>query len=114
MYIYSEDWLPNFFKFSYLNVTYIFLCDLHILFVTYISLCDLSTFLCCLLPVDVNHAGEGNMEIRIRDADQVVPNNVRQLSRGKFDVLYTPTDSGEHQANVTFNGQHVSGTHAFK
>ena len=49
------------------------------------------------------------MEIGIRDGEQVVPNSVRQLSRGKFDVIYTPTNSGEHQTNVTFNGQHVTG-----
>ena len=61
------------------------------------------------LPVDVNEAGEGNMEIALTDRGRNIQNQVRQLSTGQFEVAYTPLEASEHTASITFNGEHVPG-----
>ena len=62
-----------------------------------------------LVLVDVNDAGEGNMEISITGGGRNIQNHVRQIGPGQFDVSYTPMDEGPHTASVTFNGEHVAG-----
>ena len=62
----------------------------------------------CLL-VDVNDAGEGNMEISITGGGRNIQNHVRQIGPGQFEVSYTPMDEGPHIISCTFNGEHVAG-----
>ena len=59
--------------------------------------------------VDVNHAGEGNMDITIDDGVRQIPQTIKKVSRGKYDIQYSPVESGTHEAKVTFNGDHVTG-----
>ena len=63
-----------------------------------------------LLPVEVpDAAGEGNMEISIQANGRNIQNHVRQVKKGEFEVSYTPMEAVQHNANVTFNNNHVSG-----
>ncbi len=60
-------------------------------------------------PVDVNNAGEGNMEISITGNNRNIQNHVRQMGPGNFEVQYTPLEGAAHDAVITFNGEHVPG-----
>ena len=62
-----------------------------------------------MLLVDVNNAGEGNLEIAIETNGRNIKNQVRQLAAGRFEVNYTPRSGGRYHANVTFNSLHVAG-----
>ncbi len=69
-----------------------------------------SRFILFSVAVDVNDAGEGNMEIAITSAGgRNIQNHVRQIGPGQFEVSYTPMEEGPHSASVTFNGEHVIG-----
>jgi hypothetical protein len=56
--------------------------------------------------VDAGNAGFGNLEIAIKDHDGVIiPSHVTQMDNtsAKFLVTFTPTKSGMHTVNITFN-----------
>jgi len=61
--------------------------------------------------VNVAEAGEGSMEISISPptSGRSLPNDVQQVSSAMFEVSFTPTESGNHRAQVLFNSQHVPG-----
>ena len=66
--------------------------------------------------MDVQEAGEGNLEISIMCGDRNIQNHVKQLSKGRFEVSYTPMEGGPHNVIITFNEENVPGSrpHALK
>ena len=56
-----------------------------------------------LPPVDVNQAGEGQLEIMVNRGS--VPNTVKMLRKGVFLVTFVPRDNREHQIDVKFNSE---------
>jgi len=60
--------------------------------------------------VELKEAGEGTLEISINGpSGQNIPNSVVSLGPAQFEVAYTPVESGQHRANITFNKENVSG-----
>ena len=50
------------------------------------------------------------MEISINGpSGQNIPNSVVSLGPAQFEVAYTPVESGQHRANITFNKENVLG-----
>jgi len=63
-----------------------------------------------MCAVNVAEAGEGSMEISVTSASgRNLPHDVQSVSSGMYEVSFTPTESGNHRANVLFNGEHVPG-----
>lgn len=61
--------------------------------------------------IDVRGAGEGTLEIGIcGPSGQNIPNNVVSLGPSQFEVMFVPTESGQHRTNITFNKENVNGT----
>ena len=62
------------------------------------------------LPVDIDDSGEGSLEISIcGPSGNNLHNQVHQLGAGRFEVSYTPVETGPHKANILFNRQHIPG-----
>lgn len=60
--------------------------------------------------INVKDAGEGTLEIGIAGpSGQNISNSVNALGPGHFIVSYIPLESGQHRANITFNGESVNG-----
>ena len=57
--------------------------------------------------VDVSRAGEGKLEIMVNRGS--VPNSVRSVGQGIFEVSFIPRTSQPHIVNITFNGQPLPG-----
>ena len=53
--------------------------------------------------VDVSAAGEGQLEIMVNRG--MVPNTVRMLRTGVFQVSFVPRDARPHTVDITFNGE---------
>ena len=61
-------------------------------------------------PVDIDDSGEGSLEISITGpSGGNLHNQVHQLQAGRFEVSYSPVETGTHLANILFNKQHVPG-----
>jgi len=60
--------------------------------------------------VDTNAAGSGNLEVMVTNpAGGTIYNYVKPLVTGIFGVYFTPTQSGMHLVNVSFNGEVICG-----
>lgn len=60
--------------------------------------------------VDLNKCGEGELDVCILSTSgRPVLNTVMPIEPGRLEVSYTPTESGHHFAEVTFNDEHVPG-----
>ena len=62
----------------------------------------------CVCEVDVNKAGEGELEIMINKG--VVPNSVRMISSGVFQVSFVPKEPKPHTVDIKFNSTPLPGT----
>ena len=62
----------------------------------------------CVREVDVNNAGEGQLEIMINKG--TVPNSVRMLSTGVFQVSFVPKEPKPHTVDIKFNSTPLPGT----
>uniref|UniRef100_A0AC35TTC9 Calponin-homology (CH) domain-containing protein n=1 Tax=Rhabditophanes sp. KR3021 TaxID=114890 RepID=A0AC35TTC9_9BILA len=63
--------------------------------------------------VDAGRAGFGNLEMAIKDSDNVIiPSHVSQLESGaaKFLVTFNPVAMGVHTVNITFNKEILKGS----
>ena len=58
---------------------------------------------CVRLPVDISQAGEGQLEIMVNRGQ--VPNSVRQVSKGVYQVSFVPRDIHPHLVDIKFNGE---------
>ena len=68
----------------------------------------------CVRAVDTNAAGSGNLEVTVTNpAGSTMYNYVRPIVPGVFGVFFTPTQSGMHLINVSFNGEVVCGRSSF-
>ena len=64
------------------------------------------------MTVDVREAGEGKLEISIKNpSGQMIGNKVSSVTRtpGLYQVTCVPLVSGAHNVNVMFNGEHADG-----
>jgi len=60
--------------------------------------------------VDTNAAGNGNLEVTVTNpAGSTMYNYVRPIGPTIYGVYFTPTQSGMHLVNVSFNGEVVCG-----
>jgi len=57
--------------------------------------------------VDVNEAGEGQLEITVNKGS--VPNSVRMLSTGVFQVSFVPREAKPHSVDIRFNSAPLPG-----
>jgi len=70
--------------------------------------CTVLVYMRCV--VDTNAAGSGNLEVTVTNpAGSTMYNYVRPIVPGVFGVYFTPTQSGMHLINVSFNGEVVIG-----
>ena len=61
------------------------------------------------VTVDASRAGSGSLEINIMAAEENVPNFVKSLGIGRFEVSFTPQLPDSHVITVRFNGEMVPG-----
>jgi len=62
--------------------------------------------------VDTNAAGNGNLEVTVTNpAGSTMYNYVRPIGPTIFGVYFTPTQSGTHLVNASFNGEVVCGSY---
>ena len=63
-----------------------------------------------MCTVDTNAAGNGNLEVTVTNpAGSTIYNYVRPIGTTMFGVFFTPTQSGMHLINVSFNSEVVCG-----
>ena len=62
-----------------------------------------------VITVDASQAGQGNLEIIVSTGDENVPNFVKCIGQGRFDVSFTPQVADSHSISVRFNGENVPG-----
>ena len=68
----------------------------------------------CARTVDTNSAGNGNMEVTITNpAGSTMYNYVKSIGPSMFAVFFTPSCSGAHLINVSFNSEVVCGSSFF-
>ncbi|CAD5114543.1 DgyrCDS3662 [Dimorphilus gyrociliatus] len=60
--------------------------------------------------VNAAGAGEGNIQISIGVQGRNIKNIVQNLDLQKFEVLFTPDIGDIHEASVTFNSVHITGS----
>ncbi|CAH1781771.1 unnamed protein product [Owenia fusiformis] len=58
--------------------------------------------------VNVTTAGEGKLEIMVNNG--AVPNSVRMMSRGIFEMTFVPSEARDHSVGITFNEEPVPGS----
>ena len=61
----------------------------------------------CAREVDVNKAGEGELVIMINKG--AVPNTVRMISSGVFNVSFVPQEPKPHAVDIKFNSTPLPG-----
>ena len=64
-----------------------------------------------MCEVDVNDAGEGELEIMINKG--TVPNSVRMMSTGVFQVSFVPREPKPHTVDIKFNSTPLPGRLSF-
>ena len=62
----------------------------------------------CVREVDVNKAGEGELAIMVNKG--TVPNSVRMISTGVFEVSFVPKEAKPHTIDIKFNSTPLPGT----
>jgi filamin len=63
------------------------------------------------MSVDARDAGDGDMEISVTGpSGRSVQNTISQLAPGRFEVVFVPSECGQHYVGVTFNKENVPGS----
>jgi len=60
--------------------------------------------------VDVNNAGEGELAIMVNKG--TIPNSVRMVSAGFYQVSFVPKESKPHAVDIKFNSSPLPGESA--
>jgi len=63
----------------------------------------------CTFNIDAVRAGSGGLEIVVAVVGHTIPNYVKTLTRGLYEVSFTPQSADVHVIEVTFNGNNVPG-----
>jgi len=63
-----------------------------------------------VVAVDLNKCGEGELNVCIvSSCGDPISSEVRLIDAGRLEVVYSPEEAGIHFAEVTFNGDPVTG-----
>ena len=57
--------------------------------------------------MDTSEAGLGELAIKCTGPDGNIPVNVRTGTKGRYDMSFTPQQTGDYTANFTFNGESI-------
>lgn len=55
--------------------------------------------------VDVQHAGEGELQIMVNNGN--LPNDVDLISKGVYEISFVPEVPGLQQVDILFNNEHL-------
>ncbi len=63
-----------------------------------------------IFTVDTHGAGEGHLEVTIRDGRRTLPAELKSLQARKFDIAFIPEITGKHSVAIAFNGISIEGS----
>jgi hypothetical protein len=63
-----------------------------------------------IFSVDTHGAGEGHLEVTIRDGRRTLPAELKSGQARKFDIAFIPEISGRHSIAIAFNGIPIEGS----
>ena len=56
-----------------------------------------------------DHAGEGNVEVKVKSAGEIIPSELEALGEGTFEVSFMGEGEVVHTLDITFNDEHIPG-----
>ena len=62
-----------------------------------------------IFSVLADHAGEGNVEVKVKSAGETIPSELEALGEGAFEVSFIGEGERVHTLDITFNGEHIPG-----
>merc|ERR1719192_2819950 len=62
----------------------------------------------CSLTVDVADAGHGALSVSVKTSGQEVKHSIRDMSRGQYQILYSPQLATAHKVDIKYNGLTVA------